>query len=67
MVALEQARRIVLARFRGRMDRMAALLAGTSAPSEPAAARPDEAQESDGSAHGAGGASEPGAPRRRTG
>ncbi|MFO1048662.1 MAG: hypothetical protein U1E52_12285 [Geminicoccaceae bacterium] len=67
MVALEQARRIVLARFRDRMDRMAALLAGISAPSEHTVAQAAEAQEGSGISRGAVGTLESGAPRRRTG
>lgn len=67
MVALDQARRIVLARFRGRMDRMATLLAESSAPSDQTVAQPVEAQEANGTARGAVDAIEPGAPRRRAG
>lgn len=67
MVALDQARRIVLARFRGRMDRMATLLAGISAPPEAVTARPDEAEEPGGIARGPAGATEPDRQQRRTG
>ena len=67
MVALDQARRIVLARFRGRMDRMAALLAEISPPAERTIAQPVVAQEANGTARGAVDAIEPGAPRRRAG